>query len=106
MEKKKLTQTKQAQNMARHAKRKQHAKRARKLKVIRLRAFRESNHTQTKIMKRTSGAPQKLSNGGVVKRVKKNGAPIHSMRTTAARNPKNELEAATQRFVDLYDFAP
>ena len=36
----------------------------------------------------------------------KNGAPIHSMRTPAMRNPKTELEAATQRFVDLYDFAP
>ena len=28
------------------------------------------------------------------------------MRTPATRNPKTELEAATQRFVDLYDFAP
>src|SRR5438034_7057088 len=39
-------------------------------------------------------------------RFNKNGAPIHSMRTPAMRNPKTELEAATQRFVDLYDFAP
>ena len=28
------------------------------------------------------------------------------MRTPATRNPKTELEAANQRFVDLYDFAP
>jgi len=28
------------------------------------------------------------------------------MRMPAMRNPKTELEAATQRFVDLYDFAP
>ena len=28
------------------------------------------------------------------------------MRRPAMRNPKSELEAATQRFVDLYDFAP
>ncbi len=28
------------------------------------------------------------------------------MRTPATWNPKTELEAATQRFVDLYDFAP
>ena len=39
-------------------------------------------------------------------RINKNGAPIHSMRRPAMRNPKTELEAATQRFVDLYDFAP
>ena len=39
-------------------------------------------------------------------RINKNGAPIRSMRTPATRNPKTELEAATQRFVDLYDFAP
>ena len=39
-------------------------------------------------------------------RFNKNGAPIHFMRTPAMRNPKTELEAATQRFVDLYDFAP
>ena len=38
--------------------------------------------------------------------VSKNGAPLRSRRAQALRNPKNELEAATQRFVDLYDFAP
>src|SRR5436190_3817967 len=32
--------------------------------------------------------------------------PIRSTRNWAIRNPKTELEAATQRFVDLYDFAP
>ncbi len=40
------------------------------------------------------------------RRINKNGASIHSMRRPAMRNPKSELEAATQRFVDLYDFAP
>ena len=39
-------------------------------------------------------------------RINKNGAPIYSMRRPATRNPKTELEAAIQRFVDLYDFAP
>ena len=39
-------------------------------------------------------------------RINKNGAPIRFMRTPATRNPKTRLEAATQRFVDLYDFAP
>jgi PAS domain S-box-containing protein len=36
----------------------------------------------------------------------KNGAPLRSRRAQALRNPKTELEAAIQRFVDLYDFAP
>ncbi|MFZ0915747.1 MAG: PAS domain S-box protein [Candidatus Udaeobacter sp.] len=46
------------------------------------------------------------SKSAAILRFNKNGAPIHSMRTRAMRNPKTELEAATQRFVDLYDFAP
>ena len=36
----------------------------------------------------------------------KNGAPVRSKRAPTFRNPKTELEAAIQRFVDLYDFAP
>jgi len=38
--------------------------------------------------------------------VSKNGAPLRSRRAQALRNPRTELEAAIQRFVDLYDFAP
>jgi len=38
--------------------------------------------------------------------INNNRAPIHSGRLPAIGNPKTELEAATQRFVDLYDFAP
>ena len=48
---------------------------------------------------------QRTFSAGVV-RISKNGAPIRSRRAQALRNPKTELEAATQRFVDLYDFAP
>ncbi len=36
----------------------------------------------------------------------KNGAPVRSKRAPTFRNTKTELEAAIQRFVDLYDFAP
>ena len=42
----------------------------------------------------------------LVTRINNNGTPIHSWRVPEIRNPKTELEAATQRFVDLYDFAP
>src|SRR5256714_1528157 len=40
------------------------------------------------------------------RRAAKRHPPIRSTRNGAIRNPKTELEAATQRFVDLYDFAP
>ena len=43
---------------------------------------------------------------GTLGRIRKNGAPVRSRRAPAFRNPKTELEAAIQRFVDLYDFAP
>src|SRR6266478_5396882 len=50
-------------------------------------------------------AATKMTNG-MLGTVRRNGAPIRSRRAPAVRNPKTELEAATQRFVDLYDFAP
>ena len=42
----------------------------------------------------------------MLKAVSKDGAAIRFMRSPAVQSPKTELEAATQRFVDLYDFAP
>jgi PAS domain S-box-containing protein len=92
--------------MARRANNKQRAKRARKLKAISARAFKEAHHMQTELMTRTSRALQKFSTNDETGRGNKNGAPIYSMRRPAMRNPKSELEAAVQRFVDLYDFAP
>src|SRR5438094_7766003 len=50
-------------------------------------------------------AATKMTNG-TLGTVRKNGAPVRSRRAPAFRNPKTELEAAIQRFVDLYDFAP
>jgi PAS domain S-box-containing protein len=55
---------------------------------------------------RRSPAPRKFLSGPVKRTGAKNGPPTRSRRTVAVRNPKTELEAATQRFVDLYDFAP
>src|SRR5438128_4774224 len=102
-EKKKLTQTKEIEKMGRRGNSKQRTKPAGKRKAVAFRRFSQSSHTQTK---RTSSALQKFSNDGAVIHMNKNGAPIHRMRTALKRNPKNELEAAIQRFVDLYDFAP
>src|SRR5256886_11723049 len=89
--------------MGRRGNSKQRTKPAGKRKAVAFRRYSQSSHTQTK---RTSSALQKFSNDGAVIHMNKNGAPIHRMRTALKRNPKNELEAAIQRFVDLYDFAP
>src|SRR5438094_2785870 len=50
-------------------------------------------------------APTKMTRG-TPGTVRKNGAPVRSRGVPAFRNPKTELEAAIQRFIDLYDFAP
>ena len=56
------------------------------------------NHRLTRVLTKVS---KKTFPG-----VGKNGAPLRSRRAQALRNPKTDLEAAIQRFVDLYDFAP
>jgi PAS domain S-box-containing protein len=56
------------------------------------------NHRLTRVLTKVS---KKTFPG-----VSKNGAPLRSRRAQALGNPKTELEAGTQRFVDLYDFAP
>src|SRR5207253_11169042 len=59
-----------------------------------VRRNRKSIRAATKMTKGTPGT------------VRKNGAPVRSRGVPAFRNPKIELEAAIQRFIDLYDFAP
>src|SRR5437588_10145924 len=49
---------------------------------------------------------RKVSAEPANRKADKRHPPIRSTRNGAIRNPKTELEAATQRFVDLYDFAP
>ena len=85
--------------MARRANNKQRARRvrqrvaARNGVTVRPRQFNHANQGKSTAFPR---AP----------RINRNGAPIRFMRTSETRNPKTELEATTQRFVDLYDFAP
>ena len=85
--------------MARRANNKQRARRvrqrvaARNGRIIPPRQFNRGNKSKSTAFRRTP-------------RINKNGAPTRSMRTPATRQPKIALEAATQRFVDLYDFAP
>ncbi len=70
------------------------AKCDRQSRAAAVRRNRESIRAATKRTKRTARA------------VSKNGATGRSRRALGIRNPKTELEAAIQRFVDLYDFAP
>jgi PAS domain S-box-containing protein len=101
-------QSKQAgrQKMPRRANSTQHVNRHRERDTIEVRRSKKSIPAAPQSIKRTSGTQRKFPSDAATGQLSKNGAPIHSMRRPATRSPKTELEAATQRFVDLYDFAP
>ncbi|PYJ78291.1 MAG: hypothetical protein DME77_00570 [Verrucomicrobia bacterium] len=92
--------------MSRHVNKKRRTKRDRQGRSVSVRCTRKSNRATMKRTKGTSRALPKFSTGEEHRTVSKNGAPIHSKRARAFQSPKSELEAAIQRFVDLYDFAP
>jgi len=85
---------------------KRRAKRDRQSSAAAFRNTRKSIRAHTRMTTRTSRAPRKFSADDAERAVAKNGAPIHLRRAPGIRDPKTELEAAIQRFVDLYDFAP
>src|SRR6266516_6719420 len=95
-ERRKVMKLKQAarRKMSRRVNKKHRAKRDGQNRDGAVRRNRKSIRAATKMTKGTPGT------------VRKNGAPVRSRRVPAFRNPKTELEAAIQRFVDLYDFAP
>ena len=82
------------QKMSHRVHRKRRAKRVRQRRIAAVPRNCRSTRMPTKVSKKTFPA------------VSKNGAPLRSTRAQALRNPRTELEAAIQRFVDLYDFAP
>src|SRR5947208_3326091 len=96
MEREKAMTLKQAarRKMSHRVNKKHRAKRDGQNRDCAVRRNRKSIRAATKMTKGTPGT------------VRKNGAPIRSRRVPAFRNPKTELEAAIQRFIDLYDFAP
>src|SRR6266705_1778167 len=96
MERKEAMKPKQVtrRKMSRRVNRKHRAKRGGQNRDGAVRRNRNSIRAATKMTNGTPGT------------VRKNGAPVRSRRAPAFRNPKTELEAAIQRFVDLYDFAP
>ncbi len=98
---KKSRQTKDAYR----ANNKQQGKR-RRHNAIAVRRSKKLNRAPAKTLKQTFRAERKFSTHKEAARVSKDGASIRSTRSPSMRSPKTELEAATQRFVDLYDFAP
>src|SRR5947199_4057458 len=80
--------------MSHRGNKKRRAKRDRQSRAAPVRRNRKTIRGVTKMPKATLRA------------VIKNGAPVRPKRAPTFRNPKTELEAAIQRFVDLYDFAP
>jgi len=66
-------------------------------------AVRESISADRKDMKGASHPPRKFSANGAVR---KNGATKRSASVPVFKHPKTELEAAIQRYVDLFEFAP
>src|SRR5438094_5606896 len=96
MERKKAMTLKQAarRKMSHRVNKKHRAKRDGQNRDGAVRRNRKSIRAATKMTNGTPGT------------VRKNGAPVRSRGVPAFRNPKTELEAAIQRFIDLYDFAP
>lgn len=66
-------------------------------------AAHELIRADMKNTKRASHPPRKFSANGAVS---KNGATKRSANVPVFKHPKTELEAAIQRYVDLFEFAP
>jgi len=94
------------QKLSHRVDKKRRARRDRQRKVIAVRRSGKSTRAATEITKRRLRTPRKSSTDDAKRAVNRNGAPPHRRRAPTVRYPKSELEAAIQRFVDLYDFAP
>jgi PAS domain S-box-containing protein len=92
--------------MPHRANKKHLAKRADRNKVIGAQRRSESTQEAIRAAKPTFDVLRKFPSDGATGWLSNNGAPFRSARTAALPIPKTELEAAIQRFVDLYDFAP
>jgi PAS domain S-box-containing protein len=89
-----------AQNKGRRENKKRRPRRDREITASAGSARRELIRVDMKGKQATSSAPPKLSANGEVGKPKRSGsAPVF-------RHPKTELEAAVQRYVDLFEFAP
>src|SRR5580765_7542164 len=92
-----------AQNKARRENKKRRSGSDRKIAASAAAAVHELICADKKKKKRASHAPRKFSANGAVR---KNGATKRSASAPGFKIPKTELEAAIQRYVDLFEFAP
>src|SRR5437660_5453977 len=92
--------------MPHRANKKRRLTRARHSSAADRRDNRKSIRASLKTTRGMPRGPRKLLSELAKRKAAKKHTPIRSARNGAIRNPKTELEAATQRFVDLYDFAP
>jgi len=92
-----------AQNKARRENKKRRPGRDRKITASAGPATRELIRVDMKNKKRASHALRKFSANGAVR---KNVATKRSASAPVFKIPKTELEAAIQRYVDLFEFAP
>src|SRR5438445_682626 len=105
MEKKSVMPAKhqKSPNPSRRASKRPRPKRVRKIRASAEETGRELIRAAMKEMKGMGPAPKKLSvDGADGARHNHNGAKHAS----SFEHPKTELEAAIQRYVDLYEFAP
>ena len=92
-----------AQNKARQKNKKRRPKRGREITASASRVARESIRSDLKKVKAAARMSRKFSTNG---QVGKAGATKRSASAPVFRHPKTELEAAVQRYVDLFEFAP
>src|SRR5438067_7137811 len=92
--------------MPRRVNNKRKLKRARRNRAADRRDTRKSIPASVQMTRGISRGPRKFLSQHDKRKAAKKNKPTRSTPNGSIRNPKTELEAATQRFVDLYDFAP
>jgi PAS domain S-box-containing protein len=92
--------------MPRRVNKKRRLKRARHNGAADRRDTHRSIPASLKTTRGTSRGPRKFLSQDEGRTAAKKNTTARSTPNGAIRNPKTELEAATQRFADLYDFAP
>lgn len=95
-----------ARSKSHRANKKQRPQRSLKIVASAGRSVRELIGAAMKEIKGAPRAPREFSADGANGAISKNGAPIQSATAPVSKHPKTELEAAIQRYVDLFDFAP
>ncbi|PYK13488.1 MAG: hypothetical protein DME65_01710, partial [Verrucomicrobia bacterium] len=92
--------------MAHHTNKKRHLRRARHANAADGCDDHRSIPASSKTTRVVSRGSRKFLSQPAKRKAIMKPVPIRSTRNGAIRSPKTELEAAIQRFVDLYDFAP